>query len=685
MKTVKKSNDPLKINKDRKVLTLGIFAHANAGKTTITEHLLYHTNVIDSIGRVDKGNTVTDNMKIEQERGITVRDSIVTFNINDKIIQLIDTPGHVDFSAEVERAISVLDGAILVISGVEGLEAQTYTIWRALREKNIPVIFFINKMDRKGADYEKVLVELQSNLVVPTLTLTHVCKSEDDSLEIINSKFEEIIEEVCMVDDIILEQYSNKNILDVSKIDSKIVKLTHSSKIFPVIGGSALNGIGIKDLVESIYKYIPTTKKGNDKEFSAYVFTIRVDQHGKNAYIKILSGSLGIRDSVNVSKVKIEKVKGLFVAAGSKLVSTDRVYSGDIAIVQGLDVNCGQMIGNFENLDKYISFVKPLLTMEINPINDKDRMDLMNALKILNEEDPYLNVRYNKKTNSIFCSLMGEVQAQIIKTLLEERFGIKVIIENPIIIHKEIPTIKASAKATYTTVSGIGLEVTPLERGSGLKYVSKVSTDFLHIKYQRQVERLINYYSKQGLKGWELTDMEIALIEGQFDSMGSDPMHFNIITPLALFRCLKQAKMKLLEPISQFVIMTPEKDLNAVTRLLSTKNSLYEVTRHFNGIITLEGEAPASNMMNFPLELSIISSGRGTYTSFISKYEISRNQNAEIEFIGPDPRNETTFVINDMKASMESLDKTLMKKKKESRSKFARKQKEKEFFKKSNN
>ncbi|HOZ88984.1 MAG TPA: TetM/TetW/TetO/TetS family tetracycline resistance ribosomal protection protein [Bacilli bacterium] len=664
--------------KAQKILTLGIFAHANAGKTTITEHLLYHTNIIDQIGRVDSGNTVTDNLKVEQERGITVRDSIVSFALNNKTIQLIDTPGHVDFSAEVERAISVLDGAVLVISGVEGIEAQTYTIWRVLREKKVPVIIFINKMDRQGADYERVVAELQNNLDIPTLTLTHVKQKDDGGLDIINAKFEDVVEEVSMVDDQILNQYVTGKVFDTSEIANKVLELSHNCQIFPVIGGSALNDIGIKDLVEAIGRYIPTTTKVLDKPLAAYVFTIRVDENGKNAYLKILNGDLGLRDTVELAENNTQKVKGLLVAEGTKLFPVDRVYSGDIAVVQGLDLECGQIIGNKAEFANYISFVKPLLTMEINPLQKKDTIELMNALKILNEEDPYLNVRYNERTNSIFCSLMGEVQAQIIKTLLDERFGIKVNIENPIIIHKEVPTIKASARATYTTVSGVGLEVTPLERGSGFRYISKVSTDYLHLKYQRQIERLINYYSKQGLNGWELTDMEVALIDGQFDSMGSEPLHFNIATPLALFRCLKQAKMKLLEPITKFIITAPEKDLSAVIKLLSTKNSTYEIIKHFAEEITLEGEAPAANMMNFPLELSMITSGRGTYASYISRYEISKNQEAQIDIIGPDPRNETTFIINDMKASMEPLDKTLMKKKKESRSKFARQQKEKE-------
>ena len=665
--------------KDENVLTLGVFAHANAGKTTITEHLLYHTNVIDTIGRVDSGNTVTDNMKVEQERGITVRDSIVSFKLNNKTIQLIDTPGHVDFSAEVERAINVLDGAVLVISGVEGLEAQTYTIWRALQEKNVPVIIYINKMDRKGADFDKVLAELQNNLKVPTLTLTHVYQGQDGKLNITKSKVDELIEELSLVDDEVFEKYvENKNI-EGEWLASKMIELSHKGKIYPVVGGSALTDIGIDDLVDSISRYLPVTEKKLKEEMSAYVFMVRVDENGKNAYVKVLNGSINNRDVIATGEGTQEKVKNIMISEGSKMKSVDTVYSGDIAIINGLDVKCGQILGNNKGLDKYISFVKPLLTMEVNPKEEKDRIELMQALKILNEEDPYLDVRYNERTNSIYCSLMGEVQAQIVKTMLEDRFGIQANIENPIVIHKEVPTISATAKASYTCVSGIELEVSPLERGSGFSYVSKLSTDYMHLKYQRQIERLVNYYSRQGLHGWELTDMEVALIGGQFDSMGSDPMHFNIITPLALFRCLKKANMKLLEPIANYIVKVPEECLSGVIKLLSSKEGIYKIENTFNGETTIEGEAPAANMMNFPLELSMNTSGRGTYTSYISKYEISRSQDAEMNYIGNDPRNETTFIINDMKASLDSLDETLMKKKKESRSKFARQQKEKQF------
>ncbi len=660
---------------DEKVLTIGVFAHANAGKTTITEHLLYHAGVIKSIGRVDLGNTVTDNLKVEQDRGITVRDSLVSFNIDDKVIQLIDTPGHIDFSAEVERAISVLDGAILVISGVEGLEAQTFTIYRALKERKVPIIIFINKMDRKGADFNRVVKELQNHLKIPTLTLTNVYKDSDDSINVEPSSIEDMVKELSLVDDEVLDGYLNNTILDRSLISNKIIELVNDSKLFIVIGGSALLDIGINDLIDSIGKYIPVTNKRVYEPFSAYVYTIRINDNIKNAYIKVLSGSISLRDNIKLDNEQTGKIKKLYLADGFKLESVDKVYGGDIAIVNGLDVRCGEFIGDTNNINNYVSFVNPILTMEVIPDNIDDAINLMDSLRILNEEDPYLNIRYNEKTRSINCNLMGEVQAQIIKTYLEERFNIKVSIKNPIIIHKETPTIRSKGKASYTSVSGIEIEVTPLEVGSGFKYVSKVSTDYLHIKYQRQVERLIRKYSKQGLYGWELTDVEVALVDGQFDSMGSDPMHFNIVTPLALFRSLKGSKIDLLEPISSFNIVTPSNTISAVTKLLSSKNAIYEINQNIEEMITISGEVSTANMLNFPIELSMITSGMASYSYLITKYKSTHNQKISCDFIGPDPRNETTFIINDMKVSLEPLDKTLMKKKKESRSKYKRQHK----------
>lgn len=658
---------------ENKIATIGIFAHANAGKTTITEHLLYHTGVIKDIGRVDSGSTVTDNLSIEKERGISVRDTLVSFELDGKKIQLIDTPGHIDFSSEVERAISVLDAAILVISGVDGLEAQTFTIWRALKEKNIPIIIFINKMDRLGANYKKVIEELHEFLNVPTLTLTQVSQDDKGTLIVNNTSEIERMEEVALIDDEMLEMYVNQEKFNEKKLYEKIAELIKSGKLFPIIGGSALIDIGINDLIYCLNNFIPYTTRDKELPLSGFVYAIRIEENEKNAYIKILDGIIKIKDTIKLPDDKIGKVNNMYIAIGSERQKVDQAYNGDIVIVNGLDVKSGDVIGEGK-IDKQIKFVNPLLSMEISPSDQKDSIKLMESLRILNEEDPHLNVRFNEKTNSIQCSLMGDVQAQIIKSYLEDRFNLDAIIRNPVIIHKETPTIEAIGKASYTSVSGITLKITPLERGTGFKYVSQVSTDFLHIKYQKQIERLISVYSQQGLFGWELTDMEVSLIEGQFDSVGSDPLHFNIVTPLALFRALKEAKVKLLEPISKFIITTPSISLNNVTRLLSTKMAIYQVKKNYEDIVTLEGEVPAVNFLDFPVELSKITSGRGTISSYISKYEISNNSEVKIDYLGADPRNETTFIINDMKVGLEPLDKKLYKKKKESKGKFAQRQ-----------
>lgn len=667
----------------KKILTIGIFAHANAGKTTITENLLYETNVIKKIGRVDMGNTVTDSMNIEKERGITVRSSLVSFEVNGKKIQLIDTPGHVDFSAEVERAINVLDGAILAISGVEGVEAQTYTIWKALREKNIPTIFFINKMDRAGADFNRTLKELQDKLDVKIIPLERINRNDDASLSIEELSKEELIEYLSDLkegaDDLIETYLQEPNNVSRETIFERVKLLSKDAKIYPVIGGSALKSIGVKELVKCIGEYLPEASINLDKNFSAYVYTVRVEDGQKKLYVKVLDGVISNRDNVKLDEENQSKVNAIYLAEGDKIIPASSISSGQIGIITGIDAKCGQIIGEQEQKDSYISFVKPLINMEVSTKERKDILRLVDALKILNDEDPYLNVRYSKNTGKIYVSLMGEVQAQIICEMLKERFGIDAVLSDPVIIHKETPSIEAEGEAYYTRVSGLKLGIKPLPVGSGLIYKSKLSTDFLHKKYQRQTERLVKQYAKQGLSGWEVTDAEIDLLDGRFDSMGSEPKHFNIAIPLALMRAIKNSKPKILEPISDFSVIVPKNDTSNVLQLLSSKKASVSITNERDGYVTIKGSAPMELMINIPIELNKLTSGRGIYSQAINRYELSRNQNIKSNFIGPDPRNEVPFVIADMGGSLDYLDPVKSKKKKVSKSKFKRERREREF------
>lgn len=664
-----------------KLMTIGVFAHANAGKTTITENLLYDTNVINRIGRVDTGDTVTDYMKVEKERGITVRASLVSFNAEGIKVQLIDTPGHVDFSAEVERAINVLDGAVLAISGVEGIEAQTYTIWNALKEKKVPTIFFINKMDRDGADYKRTLEELKEKLEIPIISLEKVEKRGE---EVIISKLsnKEIIEQLSSiktgVDDLLEKYLNDSNSISDEELNNRIEKLSKEGKINIAIGGSALKSIGTKELVHYISRCLPESKRELDKEFSAYVYTVRVNEDGqKNLYVKILTGETSSRNTIQLDDESRAKIKSMFISEGKENINTQTLKSGDIGIITGIDAKCGQILGNQENKEKYLSFVKPLINMEVDAVDKKQLQHLLEALKVLNDEDPYLNVRYSKSTKKIYLSLMGEVQAEIIEEMLKDRFNIDAILSKPMIIHKEKPIKEGKGEAYYTRVSGLKLEVKPLPEGSGFQYKSKLSTDFLHKKYQRQTERLVNQYAKQGLFGWEVTDAEVSLVDGKFDSMGSEPKHFNIAVPLAFMRALKDAGMQILEPISTYSIVVPKENLSSVIQLLSKKGSNFEIDEAMENTAKITGEAPLDLMSDFPIELNKITSGRGIYSQSVIKYELARKQQQESPYIGVDPRNEVPFIINDMGASLDFLDPVKSKKKKVSRAKFKRERREK--------
>lgn len=671
-----------KVDPENSAVTLGIFAHANAGKTTLTEHLLFHAKIIDTIGRVDEGNTITDSLKIERERGISVRAALVTFDLEGKKIQLIDTPGHIDFSAEVERALQVLDCAVVVISGVEGVEPQTYTLWKLLKQKKVPTIIFINKMDRRGADYGKTIEDIKQKLEKKVIPLIQIEGSEQTFVYSPNTH-EQMLELLAEQDDQLMEKYlEDPGQVTQEVLDRRLEELTRNGEVFPVIGGSALKGEGIEDLISCIKKYLPAPARNDQGKFSAFIYLVRVENGKKRFFTKILSGRLKTREHVKVENEDAQQIKEMATVEGSSLVPASEAGSGDIVVIQGLDAMTGQYLGEKPEDASQIRFVNPLISMNVAVKDKNQSMELAKALSVLNEEDPYLNVRHDQYTGQKCISLMGEIQAQIVKTMLRERFNIDSELVDPVLIHRETPTRLGTGLATYTKVSAVKIEVKPLPPGSGVVYQSKLSTDFLLKKYQRQTERLVRSYIRQGVFGWEVTDAEISLVDGRFDSMGSDPLHFNIAVPLALMRALKNSRMRILEPISRFTITIPKACMSEVIKALSGFNSAFEVTRDDSEEVTIEGEAKYSHMLYFSNTLMGLTSGRGVYSSYLSRYEVSNNQEIARNYFGPDPRNETVFVINEMGGSLDALDKPFTKRKKESSSKFKRQQKEKLYAKK---
>lgn len=649
--------------------TIGIFAHANAGKTTVTENILHETNVIKYVGRVDDGNTVTDSMNIEKSRGITVRSSVVSFDIGQKQFFLIDTPGHVDFSSEVERAVNTLDGAILVVSAVEGVEAQTYTIYEALRRKKVPVVVFINKVDRKNADYNRVIKELREKLNIKLITLFNVNCSYD-KIEVFENDLDSLMDNLAEYDDSLVDDYLMGNIT-FKQVFNRICELSKKAEVSVALGGAALEGIGTGELLKCIENCLPSFQEINCSKFSGYVYMVRVEDNTTKTFVKVLSGEIRIRDEVEMEDGSVQKIISIQVPKGADYVSTDVANAGQEVVLTGITTKAGDLIGDRTYKSNYISFVRPKLNIQVTPVNENEVYDLYKALKILEVEDPYLNVRISSSQNKkVFVSLMGEVQAQILESILQERFNISVELNHATIIHKEAPTKEGTGEASYTKVSKIELKVYPLPAGSSLHFESRLSTDYLLKKYQRQTERLVYQYSKQGIFGWELTDALIVLTNGRFDSMGSEPKHFNIAVPLALMRALKECKNKILEPISEYFVTIPKSTIGDITKELSSRNAFYEIISQNLENITLHGEIQTKMISDFPVVLSKLTSGRGLFTSSIKRYEESREQNVMNEYVGFDPRNEVKFVVSEIGGNLDKLDVAVSKKRKSSRSKF---------------
>lgn len=640
---------------ENKIMTLGVFAHANAGKTTITEQLLVYTGVKNKTGRVDHGNTTTDNLKIEQDRGISVRACMVTLPIGDRTVQLIDTPGHVDFSAEVERAINVLDGAVLVVSGVEGVEPQTQVIWKQLQDKKIPTIIFINKMDRVGADFDNTLSDLRSKLGKKIIPLLRV-KQNDGKLEYLDVDYDKYLEQLSYVDEEIMDKYINDKDIDPKWLDERTTQLSRSGDVVFVYGGSALLNTGMLKLIEGIEKYLPTSPTKQSDELSGYVYTVKRENNARELYIKVMDGTLYNRQEFVDEFGNKQRIRTLTKIKGSKREKADTIKTGEIGIVTGLSTKCGEFIGEVKKDFKITSFVNPLFHTTVS-IDDESKInELASALQILDDEDPSLHLKYNRLTGQMSIDLMGPLQSEVITNLLQERFGLQIKISDPIIIQKETPKKLGVGQASFDRVSEVKFEVEPLPVGSGLQYECLVSTDYLFAKYQKQIERLINLYSKQGLYGWEVTDCKITLTEGKSDSVCSEPSHYNVIVPLSLMRSFKDAGMQLLEPVMNYTLTIPEEYFKNVISMTSSIGIDYEKIEKVNGNYIIPGSGPLREIVDLPIFITRVTSGHGSMIEEPAGYCL-RNDNTIIDrtYVGPDPRNETIFLM-DMNSSGEHID-----------------------------
>jgi ribosomal protection tetracycline resistance protein len=629
----------------------------DAGKTTLTEQLLYQTGAIRHLGRVDHGNTQTDSLELERERGISIISMPTSYTYKGQKVNIIDTPGHVDFVAEVERSMLVLDSAILVISAREGVQSHTKLLFNALKRMGVPTLIFVNKIDRMGVDIEKVLLEIRAQLSPDICVLQDVTgegtrqamvsdlalQPEDDLIEILSKADERL-----MMDYLEGDEISSERLRQVLKT------AVAERAVYPVLFGSALHGIGVQAILEEINDLLPQFKPLETDEISGIVFKVSrmTIKTGRLCMIKLTAGQVKHRGFIGEDKVthllrwqhgQVEPVKSL--------------HAGDIGMVMGLNhLNVGDTFGQGTRY-KGFSLGKPTLKVKVQVDRPTQRQELLEALTMMADNDPYLSYELSEFNDDIYITLFGYVQMEIVQETLKRDYGLDIQMADPMTIYMETPQKMAEAAVTMYEDglpfhAAVGFRVEPLPRGSGLQYVSEITTGYLKQTFQNGVEDGVHAYLDQGLYGWELTDMKISLISYEFNSVDGTPSDYRDLSPLVLFDALKKAGTKLLWPISEYQLSIPTSHMGrAMSDLQRMKATIEEPTIEAERCI-IKGIIPVELSHNYDLTVHQYTAGTGHFESKVIGYEDApEDMYKERPRFKLDPANRGKYLLAKLKAS----------------------------------
>ncbi|GIP53977.1 GTP-binding protein [Paenibacillus vini] len=653
-----------------KRLNVGIFAHVDAGKTTTTEHILFESGRTRTLGSVDEGTALTDSMDIERQRGISVRAAMTSFSWKGVQVNLVDTPGHVDFLSEVERSLRVMDCAVLILSAVEGVQAQSEMIWNALRKLAIPTLVFVNKMDRVGADPETLLSEIHKFLspdIVPVqLPLGReqeftgaIELLEDAPMDVAGNKARiRLFEHLAERDETLLESYLNGDAISLAQWRNCAVELAKSAKLFPLIYGAAAKGIGIESLLDPMIHYLPLAGGDAEAPLSGIVFKIERDKSmGRMAYVRLYQGSLRNRDNVhNYTRDIQEKVTQIRKVEGARSEDLGWLAAGDIAAVCGLShVRIGDILGVPDAIPPEAKLAVPLLTVRAYWKTEADYPHVVQALQELSDEDPLLDVQWLQDERELHVKVMGPIQLEILHSLLENRYGLTVTFGNPSVIYKETPKQIGEGFIAYTMPKPcwaiLRFRIEPGPRGSGLVYEANVRTEDLLPQYQKEVERRVPEALQQGLCGWEVTDLKVTLTYGQHHVWHTHPLDFAVATPMGIMDGLANTGTALLEPLLQVRIVVPEENAGRVINDFALMRGTMEPPVLQGDRMLIEGRLPVATSMNYPVELSSYTKGRSTFSSFFAGYELCPVEvSAERQRRGVNPLDQAKYILSVRKA-----------------------------------
>lgn len=602
-----------------KKIVIGILAHVDSGKTTLSEALLYQSGSISRLGRVDHKNSFLDTFSLERDRGITIFSKQAVFRYNDTEFTLLDTPGHVDFSAETERTLQVLDYAVLVISASDGIQSHTQTLWKLLAKYNVPCFIFINKMDLDNADKERVLNELK-------------VKFSDSCVDFSCQDKSELFENIALCDEKLLNQYYENE--QINKED--IIACIHQRKIFPCMFGSALKLNGVEEFLECLYSYTQMPEYGS--EFAGKVYKISEDKGQRLTFLKVTGGSLKVKEILQSAKNEnSEKVNQIRIYSGDKFTAIDEATAGTVCAVTGITfTRPGDGLG--AEASTGMPVLEPVLTYHLELPDTIDAHTALEKMKILESEDPQLKVVWNERLGEIQIQLMGDIQLEVLETIIAERFGINASFGKGNIIYKE---------TIADTVEGVGhfeplrhyaevhLIMKPAKRDSGIVFKTDCKEDLLDKNWQRLI--LTHLYEKTHigvLTGSPITDMEITLVSGKAHAKHTEGGDFRQATYRAVRQGLRSANSILLEPIYEYTLEVPTENIGRAMTDIQRMHGTFNTPETMGDFSVICGTAPVSTMYDYSREVVQYTHGKGRLICTLKGYEPCHNADEVIEKMG---------------------------------------------------
>jgi len=683
-----------------KTRNIGIIAHIDAGKTTVTERVLFYTGKKHKVGEVHEGEAEMDWMEQEKERGITITSAATTCFWNDHRINIIDTPGHIDFTVEVQRSLRVLDGGFIVFDGVAGVEPQSETVFHQAEKFNVPLMGFVNKMDRTGADFYADVEAIKERLTPNAVPIQLPIGAEADFKGIINllerkaiiykdemgkeweeqdipddmkEKAEEyrhtLVEKIAENDDNLLQKYLDNKEISIEELKPVLRKATIANKLMPILVGSALKNKGVQFLLDAVVEYLPSPldvppvkgqeqkteneverKASDDEPFAALAFKVATDPFvGTLSFFRVYSGTLPAGSYVfNARTGRKERVGRIVRMHANRREEVKEVYAGEIAAAVGLkDTTTGDSLCDPDHpiILESISFPDPVISVAIEPKTKADQEKMGLALSKLSEEDPTFRVRAEEETNQTIIAGMGELHLEVIVDRMKREFKVEASVGKPQVAYKETITKIAEAEGKYIKQSGgrgqyghCIVRAEPMERGKGFEFVNKVKGGNIPQEYIPAVEKGIKEAINKGvLAHYPMVDLKVTLLDGSYHEVDSSEVAFKIAGSMALQESSRRAGLVLLEPIMKIEVVTPEKYMGDVIGDLNSKRATIQEMRDRGNMKVIDAEVPLAEMFGYATQLRSMSQGRASYSMEFSHYQIVP-KNVTEQIIGGDDK-----------------------------------------------